>query len=65
MPVGGPDHGAGLVYAESAYRLDERLVQVPDLSVLYRERLKGNIDDQFRGAPDLAVEVVSSETAAR
>jgi Uma2 family endonuclease len=58
-------HGAGLVYVESAYRLDERIVQVPDLSVLGSERIKLSIDERFRGAPDLAVEVVSSETAER
>jgi len=38
---------------------------VPDLSVLGSERLKQRIEERFRGAPDLAVEVVSSETAAR
>ena len=58
-------HGAGQVFNESAYRLDDRIVQVPDLSVLNGERLKWSIDKQFRGAPDLAVEVVSSETAER
>ena len=58
-------HGAGLVYIESGYRLDDSLVQVPDLSVLGSERLKVSIEERFRGAPDLAVEVVSSETAER
>ncbi|MGA3043132.1 MAG: Uma2 family endonuclease, partial [Bryobacteraceae bacterium] len=58
-------HRAGKVYNESAYRLDDRIVQVPDLSVLGSERLKRNIEDRFRGAPDLAVEVVASETAER
>ncbi|MGC9947741.1 MAG: Uma2 family endonuclease [Bryobacteraceae bacterium] len=57
--------GAGLVYNESAYRLDDRIVQVPDLSVLSTERLKVGIDERFRGAPDVAIEVVSSETADR
>ena len=58
-------HGAGLVYAESAYRLDDQIVQVPDLSVLHSERLDRRIEEQLRGAPDLAVEIVSSETADR
>jgi len=58
-------HGAGLVYNESAYRLDDRIVQVPDLSVLGTERLKLSLEERFRGAPDLAIEVVSSETANR
>jgi|HubBroStandDraft_1064217.scaffolds.fasta_scaffold12987_3 Uma2 family endonuclease len=58
-------HGAGLVYSESAYRLGERTVLVPDLSVLGNERLARRIEEQLRGAPDLAVEVVSSEAADR
>lgn len=57
--------GVGLVYNESAYRLDDRIVQVPDLSVLGNERLKRKIEEQLRGAPDLAIEIVSSETAER
>ncbi|HXM44806.1 MAG TPA: Uma2 family endonuclease [Bryobacteraceae bacterium] len=55
----------GKVHVESAYRLDDRIVQVPDLSVLGSERVKLSIEERFRGAPDLAVEVVSSETAER
>jgi len=58
-------HGAGLVYVESAYRLDDRTVLVPDLSVLGSERLKRSIEERFCGAPDLAIEVASSETADR
>ena len=38
---------------------------MPDLSVLNSERLQRRIEEQLRGAPDLAVEVVSSETADR
>ena len=56
---------AGLVFNESAYRLDDHIVLVPDLSVLNSERLKRGGTDLLRGAPDLAVEVVSSETADR
>ena len=58
-------HRAGKVYAESAYRLDDHLVLVPDLSVLNNERLNRKIEVQLRDAPDLAIEVVSSETADR
>jgi Uma2 family endonuclease len=58
-------HQAGKVYNESAYRLDERIVLVPDLSVLGTERLNRRIEEQLRGAPDLAIEIVSSETADR
>jgi Uma2 family endonuclease len=58
-------HGAGRVFNESAYRLDKRIVLVPDLSVLGAERLSRRIEEQLRGAPDLAIEIVSSETAER
>jgi Uma2 family endonuclease len=58
-------HGAGKVFAESEYRLDNHTVLVPDLSVLSSERLKRKIEERFRGAPDLAIEIVSSETAER
>ena len=53
------------MFNESGYQLDDHIVLVPDLSVLGSERLKLNIEDRFRGAPDLAIEVVSSETADR
>ena len=56
---------AGKIFVESGYRLDERTELVPALSVLGSERLKRPIEERFRGAPDLAVEVVSSETATR
>lgn len=58
-------HRAGKVYSESAYRLEDSIVLIPDLSVLGNERLKLSIEERFRGAPDLAVEIVSSETADR
>lgn len=58
-------HRAGLVFNESAYRLDDRIVQVPDLSVLNSERVRRGGKDLLRGAPDLAVEIISSETADR
>jgi Uma2 family endonuclease len=58
-------HQAGKIYNESAYRLDKRIVLVPDLSVLRGERLKPGVEERFRGAPDLAIEVVSSESADR
>jgi Uma2 family endonuclease len=58
-------HRAGKVFVESAYRLDDQTVQAPDLSVLGSERLKRDTNELLRGAPDLAIEVVSSETANR
>lgn len=58
-------HRTGKVFVESGYRLDEHTILVPDLSVLGSERLKLSVEERFRGAPDLAIEVVSSETANR
>jgi Uma2 family endonuclease len=58
-------HRVGKVFNESGYRLDDHTSLVPDLSVLGSERLKLSIEERFRGAPDLAVEIVSSETANR
>jgi hypothetical protein len=42
-------HQAGKIYNESAYRLDKRIVLVPDLSVLRGERLKLGVEERFRG----------------
>jgi Uma2 family endonuclease len=54
----------GQVFAETTYRLDGDAL-APDLSVLREERLTPVTKDLPLGAPDLAIEVVSSETAAR
>lgn len=58
-------HRVGKVFNESGYWLDDQLVLVPDLTVLNSERLNRRIEEQLRGAPDLAIEIVSSETAER
>ena len=55
-------HPIGEAYIEMAYLLAEDLptLRVPDVSFLRSERLSGVGDDEYlRGAPDLAVEVVS------
>lgn len=56
---------AGVLFVESAFYLDDRTCLIPDLSLVSTERLKRGLDTAFRGAPDLAIEVVSSETAIR
>jgi Uma2 family endonuclease len=57
-------HPFGQVFAETMYRMgDDSLA--PDLSVLRKERLTPVTNDLPVGAPDLVIEVVSSETAAR
>jgi len=58
-------HEFGQVFAETTYRMDGEDALAPDLSVLRNERLTPATDDLPLGAPDLAIEVVSSETAAR
>ncbi|MGA3076355.1 MAG: Uma2 family endonuclease [Bryobacteraceae bacterium] len=57
-------HRIGRLYAETTYRLVGDAL-APDLSVLRNERLTPVTKDLPLGAPDLAIEVVSSETAAR
>jgi Uma2 family endonuclease len=58
-------HPLGQVFAETTYRMNGDEALAPDLSVLRNERLTPVTRDMPVGAPDLAVEVVSSETAAR
>ncbi|HUE05147.1 MAG TPA: Uma2 family endonuclease [Bryobacteraceae bacterium] len=58
-------HGVGKVFIESGYRLAERSLLAPDISVLNLERINQSGKDLLRGAPDLAIEIVSSETANR
>jgi len=55
----------GVVFSESMYKLGEREGRIPDVSLLLNHRIppKG-YDKHLEGAPDLAFEVVSSETAA-
>jgi hypothetical protein len=55
----------GQVFAGSPYILDDYNCLATDIGVLTGERLKRGIDDLFRGAPHLAVKVVSRETARR
>jgi len=54
----------GKGFAETTYRMEGEAL-APDLSVLRNERLTLVTKDLPLGAPDLAIEVVSSETAAR
>jgi Uma2 family endonuclease len=57
-------HRIGKVFVETTYRLNGEAL-APDLSVLRNERLTPVTKELPQGAPDLAIEVVSSETAAR
>ena len=56
----------GRLFVETSYRVDEHDSLIPDLSVLSNDRLPVPVtNDLPRGAPELAIEVVSSESAAR
>ena len=52
------------VFSETAFQLDEHNTPIPDVSLLRQERLGPAGRGLLRGAPDVAIEVVSSETAA-
>ena len=57
-------HSTLRLMPESMFRLTSETDFIPDLSIVIRERVRGGSDYPF-GAPEIAVEVVSSETAAR
>jgi len=63
--VGSIGTGMGRCLNESAYRLDDCIVQAPDLSVLNSERRRRKVENQSRVAPDLAVEICTSNMEAR
>lgn len=51
--------------SETAYELDEHNSPIPDVSLVPRQGNHAGTTDLIQGAPVLAIEVVSSETAAR
>jgi Uma2 family endonuclease len=53
------------LFAESMYHVDEHNALMPDLSVLFPGRIDSSSKGWIKGAPEIAIEVVSSETAAR
>jgi len=53
------------VFAETMFELDDHDSLIPDLSVVFPGRIAPGAKDWLQGAPEIAVEVVSSETAAR
>jgi Uma2 family endonuclease len=59
------DHPLGRVYSETMYRLGAREGRIPDVSFMVKERVPEKaVNRPPEGAPDLAFEVVSSESAA-
>jgi Uma2 family endonuclease len=53
------------LFVETMYRVDEHNALMPDLSVVFPGRIVHGSTGLIPGAPELAIEVVSSETAAR
>jgi len=53
------------VFNETMFQLDEFNSVIPDLSILFPDRVSPGAIGLFQGAPEVAIEVVSSETATR
>jgi Uma2 family endonuclease len=53
------------LFVESMYRIDEHNALMPDLSVLFPGRIGPGSTGWIQRAPELAIEVVSPESAAR
>jgi Uma2 family endonuclease len=54
----------GKLCSETMFRLDDHNSPIPDVSVVSLGRVKPGSMGHLQGAPDIAIEVVSSETAA-
>jgi len=54
----------GKVFAETTFQLDEHTSLMPDVSFLLASRLVPGTRGLIQGAPELAVEIVSSESAS-
>ena len=52
------------LFSETAFRLDDYNSPIPDVSVVLRSRIQPGTKGIIHGAPEVAIEVVSSETAA-
>ncbi|HYL36706.1 MAG TPA: Uma2 family endonuclease [Bryobacteraceae bacterium] len=50
--------------SETTFQLDQHNSPIPDVSLLSRSRIPSDMSGWFQGAPDVAMEVVSSEKAA-
>ena len=57
-------HPIGEVFSETMFRLDAHNSPIPDVSFLLAGRLTPGTEGLIQGAPELAIEVVSSESAA-
>lgn len=53
----------GQVFSETMFRLDAHSSPIPDVSLVLAARLKPGAEGPLEGSPELAIEVVSSESA--
>jgi len=51
------------LFSETMYHLDEHTALIPDVSILFPGRVQPGSTGWIQGAPEIAIEVVSSETA--
>jgi Uma2 family endonuclease len=59
------DHPIGEVFSETMYKLSAEEALIPDVSLLLNKRIPARATNRpIEGAPDLAFEAVSSESAA-
>jgi Uma2 family endonuclease len=58
-------HRIGKLFSETTFQLDEHDSPIPDLSVVFSGRISPGSTGVIQGAPELAIEVVSSESADR
>ena len=59
------EHPIGVLFVETGFRLDAHTALIPDLSLVLNHRLVPRPETYIQGAPELAIEVVSSESAAQ
>jgi Uma2 family endonuclease len=53
----------GKLCSETMFRLDDHNSPIPDVSIVSLDRIKPGNTGHLQGAPEIAIEVVSSETA--
>jgi len=54
----------GRLFGETMFQLDEHDSLIPDISVVFAGRIAPGSSGWIQGAPEIATEIVSSETAA-
>lgn len=58
------ENSRGELFVATMYQLDDCTALIPDVSVLFPGRAPANSTGWIQGAPEIAIEVVSSESAA-